>query len=199
MIDFLRVPLLFSVAGAGVAVVVGVILAALRIGLRKEPVGSALAHSAAEALILASVVGILFVALRPNVVVDASLSLVPLSGLTAAQRSGSGLDLALVNLLGNLVVFIPLGVGLAWRSAAWSIWVLLGGMVALSLGVEAAQYLLGVGRASDVDDVLMNSIGGGLGLLIGSTCDAGFPLRSAGTQSRPAAWRAFDGAGEPVA
>jgi len=81
--------------------------------------------------------------------------------------------LGAVNVLGNILMFVPLG----WLSAvvvlhAPSVQVLVGlrrgalaGLV-LSLAIEVLQYFLG--RAADVDDVLLNTAGALLGASIGA-------------------------------
>ncbi len=67
----------------------------------------------------------------------------------------------LVNLFGNLLVFVPLGLfpALLFRKESWfrAVWV--GG--GLSLLIELGQYFLG--RATDVDDVILNTLGALLG------------------------------------
>ena len=72
---------------------------------------------------------------------------------------------ALVNLWGNLVVFLP--VGWIWpslvRGTRWSSWwgTLAVGLV-LSAIIEVSQWGLGT-RVADIDDVLLNTAGAGLG------------------------------------
>lgn len=39
------------------------------------------------------------------------------------------------------------------------------GAVLLSVGIEAAQYVMNTGRVVDVDDVVRNSLGGMVGVL----------------------------------
>lgn len=72
----------------------------------------------------------------------------------------------LIDLLGNIVVFIPLGLGLAgiessnswWRPILWG---MLGGFL-LSLTIELVQLTI-PSRATDVDDLIFNTLGSGLG------------------------------------
>ena len=69
----------------------------------------------------------------------------------------------LVNVVGNLGAFMPLG--FLWpllrrgRTGVWQVGLL---AAALSLLIEALQYALGR-RTADVDDVLLNTLGGLLG------------------------------------
>lgn len=78
----------------------------------------------------------------------------------------------LVDWLGNVIFFVPLGIALAlitWpsrRAASWR-WalavILMGAM--FSIGVELGQLFV-AGRATDVDDVILNTIGVVFGLVI---------------------------------
>ena len=73
--------------------------------------------------------------------------------------------LALSNLLGNIVIFVPVGVYahlLSKKKAAWRSVLL---VVAISMAVEVVQYvfMLGIG---DIDDVILNGIGGLAGVLV---------------------------------
>lgn len=64
----------------------------------------------------------------------------------------------------NVGLFVPFGLGLAlWRR--WGVLRVLPVAVATSILVEAAQYALPLGRAVDVDDVVLNTVGAALGAL----------------------------------
>ena len=69
-------------------------------------------------------------------------------------------------LLGNVVMFVPLGFfpALLWRRARWYRSVLTG--LCTSTGVETIQFL--IGRGSDVDDIILNTLGAlaGYGLFL---------------------------------
>lgn len=74
----------------------------------------------------------------------------------------------LINVIGNVVVFIPLGIGLAglWhRGRIWPTFgrAVLGGFL-LSLAIELMQLAI-PGRATDVDDLIFNTLGTMLGVL----------------------------------
>jgi hypothetical protein len=70
------------------------------------------------------------------------------------------------NILGNIYLFVPLGLllPLVYRRAN-NIWTMLFISLFLSLFFEAAQYTLASG-SSDIDDVILNTMGGISGLLI---------------------------------
>ena len=80
----------------------------------------------------------------------------PLGGETSAVQAQFLQGLALSNLLGNLVLFFPLGVYVKLS-------ILL--PAGASLVVEVLQYITAWGVA-DIDDLLLNAIGGALGVLV---------------------------------
>lgn len=89
----------------------------------------------------------------------------PLGGETSAVQAQFLQGLALSNLLGNLVLFFPLGVyaRLFWnRLPLWASALL---PAAASLCVELLQYVTAWGVA-DIDDLLLNALGGALGALV---------------------------------
>jgi hypothetical protein len=103
------------------------------------------------------------------VVVLAALGIIALSTLGSdatqtqlvAETSWSCLvcgDAGATDVLLNLLLFFPLGLGL--RLAGWPAWMAVGGMVALTAGVEVAQATVLVGRDATLSDVLANSLGG---------------------------------------
>jgi glycopeptide antibiotics resistance protein len=125
---------------------------------------------------------------------DASL------GRSVNLRAGSGIRaelgnvnhaLGVVNVLGNIILFVPLG----WLTAVIVLHApstpALQGLrrgclagLALSLSIEVLQYFLG--RAADVDDVLLNTAGAVLGAATGATLSAARRRRvAAATESLP--------------
>jgi hypothetical protein len=81
-----------------------------------------------------------------------------------ADWTGGGRGL-LVNFLGNLVAFMPVGtipsLAMARRARAWHAALL---CLGLSTAIEVGQYASGR-RVADVDDVVLNTLGGLLGYL----------------------------------
>ena len=65
----------------------------------------------------------------------------------------------------NLVLFVPFGVYLALLAPSWPRWRSAGVVAVASALLEAAQYVLAVGR-SDVTDVVVNTAGGLAGLVV---------------------------------
>ncbi|MBX6313082.1 MAG: VanZ family protein, partial [Isosphaeraceae bacterium] len=90
-------------------------------------------------------------------------NLVPLRTI-ARDLNVRGKDFV-VNFVGNLAAFLPLGALLRrlWGSRASAQRVALAGM-ALSLAIELLQFLSGR-RVADVDDVLLNTLGALLGYM----------------------------------
>jgi glycopeptide antibiotics resistance protein len=92
-------------------------------------------------------------------------NLVPLKEISRALEVMSGPSQW--NLLGNVTIFIPFGVFLgalakAGRPAlAGVFWRSLG----VSLGLEIAQVLFSIGTF-DVDDLILNSVGGSIGYIV---------------------------------
>ncbi|MBH5316376.1 VanZ family protein [Paenibacillus sp. GSMTC-2017] len=92
-------------------------------------------------------------------------NIIPFREISRSLHSINGHSI--VNLLGNVVIFIPLGIllGLLFdheRMAGVRIWVC---SLFLSLSLEIAQLLFMIGQF-DVDDLLLNSLGGLLGYAI---------------------------------
>ena len=84
----------------------------------------------------------------------------PLSFCVACGELG-GVDVVL-----NVLLFLPLGMGLAM--SGWSRWRAIGMMSAASVSIELLQLFLIPGRDASLGDVLSNSVGGALGFLIGA-------------------------------
>lgn len=91
--------------------------------------------------------------------------LVPLTGLAGAFEEG-GPIYGLLQAAGNVVLFMPLGLLLPSAVSHAGPRTVLLVALALSLGIEVAQWLMGVGRQADVDDVWLNVAGAGIGYLL---------------------------------
>ena len=108
---------------------------------------------------------LLWMTLRPNETVAADLS--PLTSVTAAGMIPTGV---LINLIGNIIVFVPLGVGLVLAIPAhrtgkrWLVSTLAG--TGFSVVIELLQSAV-PGRVSAGTDCLLNTAGTGLGAWLG--------------------------------
>jgi glycopeptide antibiotics resistance protein len=67
----------------------------------------------------------------------------------------------------NVLLFMPFGAWAALRfGRSWMIATIVGGAI-LSIGIEVSQALEAVGRSASTTDVLTNTIGTGIGFLVG--------------------------------
>jgi len=95
-----------------------------------------------------------------------SINLIPFHSIME-YISGSSDNLrrfAFGNVVGNIVIFIPLGIYLPLLKKDKRAWAILSFIVVVSLFVEVIQGLLGIG-VSDIDDIILNSLGGWIGIL----------------------------------
>ncbi|GLX70645.1 VanZ family protein [Paenibacillus glycanilyticus] len=102
--------------------------------------------------------------------VERSFNFIPFNSISEFI-SGSSANLkrfASANLVGNMVIFVPLGVYLPLLKNNKTIASNLLVIVLVSLFVEFIQGLFGIGTA-DIDDVILNSVGGWLGIMLYKT------------------------------
>jgi hypothetical protein len=157
----------------GLVAAVGVALPGLR---RGETTAAGVA--AARVLLGGAVLAVLAVTMMSGVG-GTGVNLTPGAGVRSAL-SNVNRDLGLLNLLGNVVMFVPVGVlapmatRLRWRGVVLA-------CLTLSVAVESLQLTLG--RSLDVDDVLLNTLGGAAGAAMGAVLLA----------LRPRSWRSRSG------
>lgn len=70
-----------------------------------------------------------------------------------------------MNIWGNILMFIPAGIYLILHNSSKSITNNLFYIFLLSLFIEVGQYIFALG-ATDVDDIILNLVGGFIGLII---------------------------------
>lgn len=70
-----------------------------------------------------------------------------------------------LNVWGNILMFIPLGLYAAHFVKQFRFWRVLSIVIGASVAIEVLQYVLARG-SSDIDDVLLNTAGGLLGMLL---------------------------------
>ena len=117
--------------------------------------------SGSNAALAASIALILLVTLTPTHA-HHELHLRPLHDVIAAFDPSLNL-VRLIGVIGNVVLFAPLGAVLRFRDTELR-WAALAG-AALSTAVEAAQLVV-PGRTTSVDDVLLNTLGVVVGYLL---------------------------------
>ncbi|MCA1058997.1 VanZ family protein [Rossellomorea aquimaris] len=115
-----------------------------------------------------SIGGICLITLTPVTgehVSEGAVNFDPFSNLKINLIYRKHLDVPIRNLLANILLFIPFSFFLSWwmrHSKQLIIMVtFLGGL--LSFGIELAQYYLPLGRATDIDDWIMNTLGAFIG------------------------------------
>ncbi len=113
-------------------------------------------------LLVAWLLLVLALTLTPGAPGLSGVNLVPGDGIAIQLDNGW---LGVANLVGNLVLLFPLGL-LAGPALGWRLGRVFWAGMALSVGIELAQHHLG--RTSDIDDVLLNGVGLGLGALNGA-------------------------------
>lgn len=98
-----------------------------------------------------------------------SINLVPFSQSVIVNDK---LDVS--EIIQNVLAFVPLGILIytIWQEKSWRF--KLGVIVVTSVMLEVLQYILGVG-ASDITDVITNTLGGMIGLAIAAGMAGIFP------------------------
>ncbi|WP_253769002.1 VanZ family protein [Goodfellowiella coeruleoviolacea] len=98
-----------------------------------------------------------------------NISLVPGSEVAKAFTYSS--EAAVMQILGNLVLLTPLGFLVPLRTARMrSLTRVILGAALVSIAIEILQAVLGIGRISTVDDVILNTIGAFVGALLALLC-----------------------------
>lgn len=154
------------------AVLVAAPLCALAVGLlswlrarNKANPARAVGKSLLDVATVASTAPILAVTLAIGAGAHTEVSLVPFADMFGSQALSTTW---LYQNLGNMALFAPLGalapLAFAQRLAAW--WRVGAVAMGLSVTIETCQYLMQIGRAVSVDDVLLNTAGA----LVGAAC-----------------------------
>jgi glycopeptide antibiotics resistance protein len=84
-----------------------------------------------------------------------------------------------LEVLANVVLFIPFGIYLRLLAPKWRSWKVVGIMVGTSLIFETTQQVLSIG-SFDVSDVISNTAGGAVGLLLLMLIRRGLQARTLG-------------------
>lgn len=91
-----------------------------------------------------------------------------------------------IEVIVNLLVFVPFGVFVGLLAPSWPWWRVAGVVGVTSLALEAAQFGLAVGSA-DVTDVIVNTVGGVAGLALLATARRRLHGRTATVMARACA------------
>jgi glycopeptide antibiotics resistance protein len=106
--------------------------------------------------------------LVPGVALEGTTNFQPFDNLKLNLIYRNHLDVPIRNLIANVVLFIPFTFFYGWWIRKRRFILLKSTLAgsALSVSVEVIQYLLPLGRATDIDDWLMNTFGSFLGGLL---------------------------------
>ena len=94
------------------------------------------------------------------------IRLIPFEDLRDALIGVRSLRLAVAELVGNVLIFIPFGMALRWRFPSVSVLQAVGITLAFSASIELLQALTGGGRWPETTDVITNTTGGLIGALL---------------------------------
>ncbi|MEO7117432.1 MAG: VanZ family protein, partial [Candidatus Limnocylindrales bacterium] len=137
---------------------------------RSGAAGSAMWASTKDVALVMAVAAILIFTIQPSATARpdwAHINLIPFQDLLRSiDTVGRARDAAIANLIGNVVLFVPLGVGLALRFGRLGVGLAVVLVSGLSMGVESLQALWPIGRSADITDVLMNTLGGLVGFVL---------------------------------
>jgi glycopeptide antibiotics resistance protein len=97
---------------------------------------------------------------------ERSINLIPFASIAqyAFSHSPGTARVAFANVVGNILIFIPLGVYASWLRPRAAAWLTILKVASVSVAVEIIQGVFAVG-ASDIDDVILNCVGGLIGIL----------------------------------
>ena len=108
---------------------------------------------------------------RPELILDGnrqivrSCNLIPFHTIMEYSSPGVSRSAVVINLLGNIAVFIPYGLYLQTLRKAKRVGTGFLIVLGTSVLIEIIQFASGVG-VCDIDDVILNGIGGVLGILL---------------------------------
>ncbi len=152
--------IIVSLLAVPLAVSAAVALVRLRVG-RGESLGRARLRSWTETFMVAGTVPWVWMILTP---LAGSHAVRPVPFVDLLELFAGSPMIAFVQVVGNLLVFAAYGFLAPIRWAVSPLTVVISAGLA-SFTVEAAQYLLDLGRVSSVDDVLLNAAGAGIAAL----------------------------------
>lgn len=138
-------------------------------GMRANDTGRAV-RAASRTLLGASLLAILILTLSGSGGAG-GVNLVPFRGIIG-ELGNVNSRLGALNLAGNVLMYVPIGL-LAPPALRWGIGRVTAAAFALSVMIECAQRALG--RSSDMDDVILNTLGAFVGAVI--ACSVIFLMR----------------------
>ncbi|WP_018922658.1 VanZ family protein [Salsuginibacillus kocurii] len=127
-------------------------------------------ESSIDSLLILSIIGILIVTLTPTATSGRTLQLVPILTSWDLLYQASHYTTPIRQLVFNVLLFIPFGVFFFLKLRSISRVIVKTSLVAMffSVLIETMQYILAIGRTTNIDDVILNTLGAFLGAVIGS-------------------------------
>jgi len=156
VLRYMNLPMLGVLGTLTLLLVAAVVGPHLRRGDRQ-----AAARVGGRLLLAGALLAVLALTLRPGHGFRGA-NLVPGRSIVS-ELSSANLDLGLMNVAGNVAMFIPLGV-LAGPVLSWRPTTVLAAGLFTSIGIEVIQFA--IGRSADIDDVALNTTGTALGVLL---------------------------------
>lgn len=100
---------------------------------------------------------------RGIIVMERTLNIIPFQVITKPWQMDEQKKIA--QTIANILMFVPLGFvfPMVWKKGR-KFWIVAMNMALFSFGIEFIQYF--IGRSSDIDDVILNTLGGILGYLV---------------------------------
>lgn len=105
-----------------------------------------------------------------------SVNLIPLRTIIDFMSEPMDLVMAMTNILGNIAVFVPFGIFISYTVKKKSLGYQTLILFLTSLSIEIVQYILALG-STDVDDILLNVLGGLIGIAICQRMQRIFPAQ----------------------
>jgi glycopeptide antibiotics resistance protein len=101
----------------------------------------------------------------PDRIYNRSVDVIPFYTIYSYLSGDVNPIIVMTNILGNIILFMPLGVYLQLLKKDKRISISMGIVFLISLLVEMFQFIFGIG-ATDIDDIILNSLGGLIGILV---------------------------------
>ncbi|PJI84742.1 VanZ family protein [Luteimicrobium subarcticum] len=150
----------FMLVGLAVWAATGYVVYRVRVR-RGQP--RAAERTVGDFLLSAYILGLLVVTMGPSSGAERSVELMPGSSLMDFVHKPD-ITAPLVEVLLNIAMWIPLPMLVGYRFPKLGAWPLLWVAVVGATTLEVLQLILGIGRATSVDDVLAAALGAGIGL-----------------------------------
>ena len=156
--------LILLVAAAVAAIAVALALWRVRTG---TPRPQAASHSALDAAILGALAGVAILTLGAFIAAGPGpANLIPFRSLFDSLQLGDfWVEIVLVDLAGNFLLYFPLGLLVGLRLPRLRLWVWALLAVALTATIEIVQGVI-LNRSADITDVVMNGLGAVIGFAV---------------------------------